>query len=423
MSAAAYSLRKRMVAAFAVFALATAVLFGAFCLIFVYTVEDSFFHRMLAEEAAHQQSAWLATGRTAAPLRPFVSVHRSSATFPADLARRTAGGARGSEFAGEQGRHYHLRQVALAGAGQLVLVAEVSRELVVRPRLPFILSVLALLAGAILIITLGAGYWLARRATAPLRQLTDLVSNAAPGQLPRNFAARFPENEIGLLARTLDEAMARIAGFIEREQHFTRDASHELRTPLTVIDGAAQLLAGQPLPAPAAAQLQRIRAACAHMAQTVDALLSLAREELSGAPRQRVALLPIVERAVVDHASLLEGKPVDVHVALDAGASVDGHPAVLAILIGNLVANAFAHTRSGEVRIAFEENSLVVADSGPGIAPEVKEKLFEPGAKGSASAGYGLGLSIAARLAARSDIVLVIDSGAGGSRAALTFSI
>lgn len=421
MSATPYSLRMRIVGAFAVFALATAVLFGAFCLIFVYTVEDSFFNRMLAEESAHQQSAWQATGTTAAPLRRFVSVHRSAATFPADLARRTAGGARGSEFAGEQGRHYHLRPVPLADGSRLVLVAEVSRELVVRPSLPFILSVLALLAGAILIITLGAGYWLARRATAPLRQLTDLVSNAAPGRLPRDFTARFPDNEIGLLARTLDDAMARIAGFIEREQHFTRDASHELRTPLTVIDGAAQLLAGQPLPAPAAAQLQRIRAACAHMAQTVDALLSLAREELGSAPRQTVALLPIVERAVVDHAPLLEGKPVDVHVVLGALDSVDGHPAVLAILIGNLVANAFAHTRHGEVRIGFEKNSLVVTDSGPGIASEVRERLFEPGAKGNASAGYGLGLSIAARLAARSGIGLVIDSGAGGSRAALTF--
>jgi len=348
-------------------------------------------------------------------------VHRSAASFPADLARRVAGGARGSEFAGEQGRHYHLRTVPLGDGGQLILVAEVSRELVVRPRLPFILSVLAALAGAILIITLGAGYWLARRATSPLQQLTELVSNAGPGQLPHDFAARFPDNEIGLLARKLDDAMTRIAGFIEREQHFTRDASHELRTPLTVIDGAAQLLCAQPLPAPAAAQLQRIRTACAHMAQTVDVLLSLAREELGSSPRQNVALLPIVERAVVEHAPLLEGKPVEVNVTLAASVSVDGHPAVLAILIGNLVANAFAHTRSGEVRIAFEENSLVVADSGPGIAPEVKERLFEAGVKGNASSGYGLGLSIAARLAARSGVGLAIGSGATGSRAALTF--
>lgn len=422
MSASAYSLRRRMVGAFAVFALTTAVLFGAFCLIFVYTVEDSFFNRMLAEEAAHQQRAWTMTGTTAAPLRPFVTVHRSAATFPADLARRTAGGARGSEFAGEQGRHYHLRPVPLADGGQLVLVAEVSRELVVRPSLPFILSALALLAGAILILTLGAGYWLARRATAPLRQLTDLVSNAAPGQLPRDFTVRFPDNEIGLLARTLDDAMARIAGFIEREQHFTRDASHELRTPLTVIDGAAQLLAQQPLPAQAAAQLQRIRAACAHMAQTVDALLALAREELGSAPRETVALLPIVERAVVDHAPLLEGKAVEVSVEVDPGDSVDAHPAVLAILVGNLVGNAFAHTGQGEVRISFDGGSLVVADSGPGIALEVRERLFEAGAKGHASGGHGLGLSIAARLAARSGVGLAIDSSAGGSRAALHFS-
>lgn len=421
MSGAAHSLRRRLAAAFALFALATAVLFGAFCLIFVYTVEDSFFHRILEQEAAHQRSAWQASGTSAAPLRSFVGVHRSAATLPADLARRMAGGARGTEFAGEHGRHYHVRRVALPSGANLILVAEVSGELVVRPRLPFMLGVLALLTGAILAITLGLGYWLARRATAPLQRLTALVSEAAPGQLPRRFADQFPDNEIGVLARTLDDAMARIAGFIEREQHFTRDASHELRTPLAIIDGAAALLAQQPLPAQGAAQLQRIRSACAHMAHTVDTLLSLAREELGQAARQPLALLPIVERAVVDQAHLLDGKAVEVMVELDPAAMVDSVPAALAILVGNLVGNAFAHTQQGEVRIFMEGNSLVVADSGPGIAPDLRARLYQPGARGEASSGHGLGLSIAARLAARCGIGLAIDSSAAGSRAALQF--
>ena len=275
-----HSLQRRMVAAFALFALVTALCFSAFSVLFVYVVEDSFFHNILAEEAAHQQKAWRAYGNTAAPLRPFVSVHRSVSTFPADLARKRAGGARGAEFAGEQGRHYHLRPVNLDGAATAYLVAEVSGELVVRPRMPFIMTFLGLSTLAILAITLGIGYWLARRATAPLARLTALVSDALPGQLPQHFAHQFPDNEIGVLAHQLDGAMARIAGLIEREQHFTRDASHELRTPLSIIDGAAQLLAQQAMPPQAAAQVQRIRSAATDMTQTVETLLALAREEL-----------------------------------------------------------------------------------------------------------------------------------------------
>ena len=415
------SLRSTMVAAFALFALATALCFSLFSVMFVYWVEDSFFAQMLQQEAAHQQRSWTASGSLAAPLRDNVSLHRGLATFPADLARQSAGEARDGEFFGEQGRHYHVRKLGL-GAHPAYLVAEVSRDLVVRPRMPFILSFLALSTLAILAITLGSGYWLASRATAPLTRLALLVSGAAPGQLPRRFAQDFPDNEIGALARKLDEAMARIAEFIEREQHFTRDASHELRTPLAVIEGAAQLLAQQPMPAQAADQLQRIRSAAAQMAQTVVTLLSLAREELNASGAEPVALLPLVEGAVVQFAHLLDGKAVEVSVAVAAGAVVESHRAALSILLSNLVSNAFGHTQQGEIRIYVEGANLVVADSGPGIAPALRERLFEAGAKGDASAGCGLGLSIARRLGQRVGIEIAIDTvPGGGTRACLSW--
>ncbi len=419
MKRSAHSLRTQLVIAFGLFATASAVLLSVLGVIFVYTVEDSFFARMLEQEIAHQRSTWQASGKAAAPLRPFVTLHRSRATFPRDL---DLGDRQGGEFMGEHGRHYHVRALALDGAAPHYLVADVSSELVVRPRLPSILSFLGVAILIVLALTLAVGYWLAARATAPLARLTGLVALATPGQLPTGFAQQFPDNEIGLLARGLDDAMSRIAGFIEREQHFTRDASHELRTPLTVIDGAAQLLAAQALPPQAAGQVQRIRSATTHMAQAVDTLLSLAREELDPAPPQPVALLPLVERAVVQCAHLLEGKAMEVSVELDPCVSVATHPASLAILLNNLIGNAFAHTREGRVTISFEAGSLVVADNGPGIAPALAARLYQPGVKGEASAGFGLGLSIASRLAERCGIRLEVGNATrGGARAALVF--
>ncbi|MGX4640607.1 sensor histidine kinase [Massilia sp. SYSU DXS3249] len=418
-----HSLRRRMIAAFAVFALATALCFSLFSVLFVYSVEDDFFDNMLRQEAAHQQRSWQVSNRPAAPLRDTVGLHRGLDTFPADLARQLAGGPRNGEFFGEEGRHYHMRTLDLGGAPAW-LVAEVSRDLVVRPRMPFLLGFLGVATLAILAITLGIGWWLARRATAPLTRLALLVSRAAPGQLPRGFAQDFPDNEIGALARKLDETMARIAAFIEREQHFTRDASHELRTPLAVIEGAAQLLAQQPMTAQAAGQLQRLRSAAAHMAQTVATLLSLAREELDASVVEPVALLPLVEDAVVQFAHLLDGKAVEVSVEVAPEAVVATHRAALAILLGNLVGNAFGHTRQGEIRIYMEGASLVVADSGPGIAPELGARLFEPGARGEDSRGFGLGLSIARRLGERVGIAIGIDtSPGGGTRARLSWPV
>lgn len=416
----AHSLRARMMAAFALFALATALCFSLFSVLFVYSVEDSFFDKLLRQEAARQEHSWRASGMPAVPLHDNIAVHRSLDTFPADLARQMAGAARKGEFFGEQGRHYHVRTLVL-GDAPAYLVAEVSRDLVVRPRMPFILGFLGVSTLAILAVTLAVGYWLARRATAPLTRLALLVSQAQPGQLPQRFAHDFPDNEIGALARKLDEAMARIAAFIEREQHFTRDASHELRTPLAVIEGAAQLLAQQPMPAQAGAQLQRVRSAAAQMAQTVATLLSLAREELDASLPEPVALLPLVEDAVVQFAHLLDGKEVEVSVEVAPDAVVESHRAALAILLSNLVGNAFGHTRQGLIRIYMEGGSLVVSDSGPGIAPVLRERLFEAGAKGEASAGFGLGLSIARRLGERVGIAIAIDSGADGTRARLSW--
>lgn len=213
--------------------------------------------------------------------------------------------------------------------------------------------------------------------------------------------------------------MDRIADFIEREQHFTRDASHELRTPLAVVGGAARLLASQPLPPQQAAQVQRIVAAAEAMAQSVDTLLALAREDLGQAPSSEpVLLLPLVESIVVQHAHLLDGKAVEVVVDVGPNDSVVCRRATLAILLSNLISNAFCHTMKGQVRISLEQGGLVVADSGPGIAPG----LHRAGARGQASQGLGLGLSIIHRLAARNGIGLdIVSSAAAGTRATLRF--
>ncbi|RJG15864.1 sensor histidine kinase [Massilia cavernae] len=417
MSGARHGLRRRIVFAFAAFALLASLCFSAFSLVFVYVVEDSFFDNMLRQEAAHQQQAWDARGEPATPLRGFVSVHRGPATFPFDLARQFPASPGHSEFFGDQGRHYH---VVRAGSAPFYLVAEVSGELVVRPRLPFIAGVLGTLAAALLAVTTAFGFWLARSATAPLDRLARLVSAAEPGLLPRGFAAGFPDNEIGAVATRLEQALDRIADFIEREQRFTQDASHELRTPVAVIDGAARLLAAQPMAPKAAAQVQRIAAAAAGMAQTVDTLLALAREELDQAAAEPVALLPLVEEIVVRHAHLLEGKAVEVQVEGGGTAAWHCHRAALEILLSNLVSNAFGHTSSGMIRIGADDGALVVADSGPGISPWLQERLYQPGAKGEASCGLGLGLSIAHRLAARAGFELSIGSEPGaGTRAVL----
>lgn len=409
-------LRRQLLAALGIFSVLAALAFSALCLLFLYIVEDDFFDRALRREAAYQRAYW-ERHRDAAPVQhPAIRAHLEAGSLPPDLARRQP--VRSGEYAGADGRHYHVRDLSAPGyGGPRYLVMEVGGELFVRPRLPHIAGTLALCALVLLLLTLAGGVWLVNRMTAPLGRLVAIVGGANPDGLPQGFAASFPDNEIGALADALDQAIGRIARFIEREQRFTQDASHELRTPLTVIDGAAYLLARQALPPQAAAQVERIRQAAAHMQLAVDTLLALSREDGDAAwTATSFSLLPVVEACILRQA---EAGDTEVQVEVEIDRKVVAHCAkdAFTLLLDNFLGNAFQHA-PGRIRLFVEEGWLVVADHGPGIEAGLQGRIGQAGVKRSGSAGFGLGLSITQRLAARAGIGIRLAPRPGGGMAA-----
>jgi signal transduction histidine kinase len=298
----------------------------------------------------------------------------------------------------------------------------VSGLLLVRPVRNRMLAFYALVALGVLSIAGLIGYLLARRATAPLTQLVQVLDTVEPDIRPAPFATSFPDNEIGRLATALEMALARVAAFVEREQHFTRDASHELRTPVAIIHSSAELLERQQLSEGARTQLQQIRAAALQMEQIIATLLALAREMPQSA-QAPVMLLPVLERAIVHHASLLRGKDVQLDIQVPATAAVALPAPVLSILLNNLLANAFQYTGAGVIGIAWTGDALEIRDSGPGIEADIVARLGEPLLKGTASTGFGLGLSIVKRLCDRFGAVLTIQPlENGGTRAEVRFA-
>jgi len=320
---------------------------------------------------------------------------------------------------GAEGRHYHLRalQSADANAAPAWLVAEVSALLVVRPMRAQILQLLAWSGAAMVVLALLLGGWLARRTTAPLSRLAEAVGDATPERLPPGFAASYPDDEVGVVARRLDDLIARVRDFVEREREFTRDASHELRTPLTVIRTATERLGMEAgLSDTARRHLDHIAQSARRLEQTVVVLLSLAREQASPGSEMATPVLPVLERVIVEQSPLLEHKPVDVQVDV-AGDVFTSLPAtVLNILLSNLVGNAFAHTREGQVAVDMDGRTLRIANPGG----DVREGDFAPFAKGDDSNGFGLGLAIVRRLCERHGIALRIDGASGRTVARLT---
>lgn len=412
------SLRRPIALAFLGLALFSGVFGGVLALLFAYTTEDHLFDRLAALEVERLEAA--SPGPSIpTPALPFTTYY-ADADLPDFLRRPLEAEPERREIFGDDGRHYHLRRVEDESRFEPIwVVLQVEDLLAVRPAFSWIMAVLAASVLAVALVAAALGLLLAFRITRPLRRLADEVTSVEPDALPTEGYAGYPPDEVGRLADTLREAFQRIEAFIDREQRFTQDASHELRTPLAVVESSAELMSRTSDPAQVEALVDRIRAAALSMHLSVDVLLALAREQKAANLHEPFAVLPIVERTVVNHAALLDGKPVDVDVAIDSEWRIAGDPAALQVLVANLVSNAFRYTEAGTIRIERDGGDLLIVDSGVGIEPALAPEITRPEVKGHASPGLGLGLSIVERLCERCGWEFELTSSTDGTTARL----
>jgi signal transduction histidine kinase len=405
------------------YALLVGALFGGLAMVFVYAVEDQFFVTTLRAEAERQRLHHSTHGTWTAPALPFVSLYAQGQDLPTDLARQRAAQPRSNELEGDGGRHFHLLRLDADGT---LLVAEVSQQLVVRPLRQTLLA--WLLAGGFaavaLALLLAAG--LARRTSAPLARLAQAVAGSRPDALPASLAQGLMHDEVGELAHHLDALHQRTRDFIAREQAFTADASHELRTPLSVLGLAIERLRQQ---APLAQQpvMASMQAALWQLQQTVELLLALAREVPVQAPPDEQPLLPVLEQTLLAHAPLLEQQGVQIELDVCPRTTRRWPPALTQLLVANLLANALAHAlahpRAPQIRIQADAHRLRLcnaSDAPPAALLAEGAAGRQPGLKGPASSGQGLGLSIVRRLAERHGLSLTLKHEQGHTCATLS---
>lgn len=374
------SLSLRIRAAFLLLVLACGVLFGLLMLVFVYTTEDALFYQRLDQEIARQQLL----PAPVPPLDPHLQLFQSASQFPADLAAAYQAEPNASELPGTAGRHYHLRRWSHPAQPQpLFLVTEVSQQLVVRPVLRTMLTVYGSLLAVFLLLALGLGWYLARRASRPLQQLAMLVQQEP---LPTGFASQFQDQEISLLAQKLEQSMLRLQQFAERERLFSRDASHELRTPLAVIQSSCELLLlNPPADADATRRLQQIASACTQMHLLIQSLLLMAREaEVSVV--SPVFLAATVQQLWQQQQQWQPRPELTLQLQLPETLTFIAPPELLQLLLSNLLQNIWRHSAAGTVCISAGDHWLQLENP----------RTIHPGA---ASALSGFGQGIALRLA------------------------
>ncbi|HEX8977927.1 MAG TPA: HAMP domain-containing sensor histidine kinase [Solirubrobacteraceae bacterium] len=250
-----------------------------------------------------------------------------------------------------------------------------------------------------------AGLFVSARAMRPIVELTDAAreierTQDASGHVPHPEA----EDEIAELARTmqgmlgaLDAARTHTQTMLDRQREFVADASHELRTPLTSVLANLELLTEE-LAGEQAETAEAALRSTRRMRRLVGDLLLLARADARRVqPRRPTDLAQVL----LDAASEL-GPMADRHELTIAAAPavVDGVSDDLHRLVLNLLENAVRHTPPGTpISAATEvqdgEAVLIVEDAGPGIPPELRERVFERFVRGGRDGGRGSGLGLA----------------------------
>lgn len=271
-------------------------------------------------------------------------------------------------------------------------------------------------------IALFIAYRMSARLVGPVSQLARRVESLSPTDRGVRLAPQFRGEEVERIARAIDQYQVRLEGFVEREQSFTSSTSHELRTPLAIISGAAEILADthRQKDSQQSKAVERIRRAAAEMNQFIDALLALSRASETDQYRAETDVAQIL-RHLLDELRDTVSEGVELKCECDGSLPVVAPPALVHIVVANLLRNAMRHTRTGSIAVRCKNHQLEIADSGVGMNEEVLKHAFERHFSGSGQ-GTGLGLYLVKRICDQFDWQIRLTSAPGrGTTAVVRF--
>lgn len=243
-----------------------------------------------------------------------------------------------------------------------------------------------------------------RDALRPLDALRSEVSQRGGQQLHAIPLNGLP-TEVIPLTRTLNDLLDRLEALLDAQKRFIADAAHELNTPLAVIRLQAQLLRRMPESERGAA-LDELDQGIARACRMARQLLELARfdPEVRGHHMAPLALDSLVRDAVAAFQGMASARDMVLDIPQSAGIEIQGDAHALRTMLDNLIENALRYAGQGErVGVALRAGNghavITVADSGPGIPPEQRQRALERFVRLDEQRtqpvhGSGLGLSI-----------------------------
>jgi two-component system sensor histidine kinase QseC len=269
------------------------------------------------------------------------------------------------------------------------------------------------------------------RAMQPLHNIVEDVQNRRPDNLYPIPVTVVPL-EIKPLVDALNALFQRLQQAFETERRFTSDAAHELRTPLAAIKTQAQVALRSSADEERRRALNQVISGVDRASHLVQQLLTLARiDPTLWVGSELIDLPALASEVLAEIAPMALARDIDLSLEAGLPPAIRGDRAMLGMMLRNLVDNAIKYTPAGgkvEVRLARDgaRLNLSVDDSGPGITPEERARVFERFYRqvGTNVPGSGLGLSIVKRIADLHHAeVRLGDAALGGLRAEVVFDL
>lgn len=276
-----------------------------------------------------------------------------------------------------------------------------------------------------LIVLLPLLVWLAarivRRELGPVRQLAHTVDEQHAASVEPLPEGTFPE-EIAPFMRAINRLLERVARLVGEQRRFIADAAHELRSPLTALSLQAQNLEAATTVQAMRERVAPLRAGIDRARRLTEQLLELARSQAGSVEMEPVNLSSVARELLAEFLPEAQARGIDLGMdERDTNVVVLAQRATLSLIIRNALDNAVRYTPSGgaiTLRLLTEGDDalLEVADSGPGIPADERERVFQPFFRldSVGGEGSGLGLAIARDAAARLGGVVSLDERSGG---------
>ncbi len=336
-------------------------------------------------------------------------------------------GAAGNRTVSAGDETFRVHTLPLEQDGQISGVLEVGQS---RGDITDTLRTLLIILGVAYPLTLavasGGGIFLAGRALSPIDRITQQARRISAEDLGNRLDLQLPDDEVGRLARTFDEMIARLDEAFRRQRQFTADASHELRTPLTAMKGQVEVALSKPREAAAYQQvLQAVNEEVERMIRLVGSLLTLARADAGQVPitRESISVSDLMGSAIEQVRPLAEERGIRLNAAPGPPVTVNVDEDLMLQLLLNLLDNAIKYTQpGGDVttgwRLDNKHLDVWVSDTGAGIAgddlPHVFERFYRVDkARSRAEGGAGLGLAISRWIAEAHGGAVSVRSTAG----------